>query len=123
MNQTIPIKLSGSGGHKYKSFETVILNDTKQGYQNTLLALMALCQKAEVEFHIFSEEDKKRAWADREQALQAVKAKLPEHIKLFWYCNSPAPGLLISHGLSKLGLQCKNIYNLEIYLPNMASAR
>lgn len=73
---------------------------TKLGYRKTLLEFMKLCKKADVEFHIFSEEDGKPAWDRTEQALVALKAVMPRNIKLYWYCaDDDGSGFLHSRGL------------------------
>lgn len=73
---------------------------TKAGSRKTLLELMKLCKKGEVEFHVFSEEEGKPAWAQTEQALEAFKANMPGNIKLYWYCaDDEDSGFLHSRGL------------------------
>ncbi|HCG8630500.1 TPA: hypothetical protein NJ564_000378 [Vibrio parahaemolyticus] len=90
---------------------------TKNGYKKTLLAMMSLCRKAQVEFHIFSEEDGKQDWAVREATLEAFKANMPENILLYWYCaNDDGSGFLHPRGLftAKGGL----IYDRGFEEPN-----
>ncbi|MBF9002097.1 hypothetical protein [Vibrio nitrifigilis] len=90
---------------------------TKNGYKKTLLAMMDLCCKAEVEFHIFSEEDGKRDWVLRQTALDAFKAEMPENIRLYWYCaDDSGSGFLHPRGLftAKGGL----IYDRGFEEPN-----
>ncbi|EKO3989179.1 hypothetical protein [Vibrio fluvialis] len=73
---------------------------TNAGSRKTLLELMKLCKKGEVEFHIFSEEDKKPAWDLTEQALVEFKDVMPENTKLYWYCaDDQGSGFLHSRGL------------------------
>lgn len=73
---------------------------TKAGSRKTLIELMKLCKKAEVEFHVFSEEDGKPAWERTEQALVELKAVMPGNIKLYWYCaDDERSGFLHSRGL------------------------
>ncbi|OOE44255.1 hypothetical protein [Salinivibrio kushneri] len=73
---------------------------TKPGSRKTLLELMKVCEKDEVEFHVFSEEDKKPPWQQTEQDLVALKGKMPENIKLYWYCaDDGGSGFLHSRGL------------------------
>ncbi|EGQ9972270.1 hypothetical protein FWP56_01445 [Vibrio vulnificus] len=73
---------------------------TNAGSRKTLLELMKLCKKGEVEFHIFSEEDKKSAWDLTEQALVEFKDVMPENTKLYWYCaDDQGSGFLHSRGL------------------------
>ncbi|MCU8246853.1 hypothetical protein M2G90_18590 [Vibrio vulnificus] len=73
---------------------------TNAGSRKTLLELMKLCKKGEVEFHIFSEEDKKTAWDLTEQALVEFKDVMPENTKLYWYCaDDQGSGFLHSRGL------------------------
>ncbi|PSV47848.1 hypothetical protein [Photobacterium sp. GB-36] len=73
---------------------------TKAGYLKTLIELMKLCNKGEVEFHVFSEEDGKPAWDRTEQALVEFKETMPENIKLYWYCaDDDSSGFLHSRGL------------------------
>lgn len=59
---------------------------TKEGYKKTLIELMKLCKKTEVDFHIFSEEDGKSEWEIRRQTLAAFNTISPKNIKLHWYC-------------------------------------
>lgn len=90
---------------------------SKPGYKKTLREMMSLCRKAEVEFHIFSEEAGKRDWADREQMLEQFKTELPENIKLYWYCaDDNDTNFLHQRGLftSKGGL----IYDRGFQEPN-----
>lgn len=90
---------------------------TKNGYKKTLLAMMDLCSKPEVEFHIFSEEDGKRDWALRQTALDVFKAVIPANIRLFWYCaDDGGSGFLHPRGLftAKGGL----IYDRGFEEPN-----
>lgn len=61
---------------------------TKSGYRKTLLAMMALCIKKSVTFHIFSEEDGKPAWVVRNAQLDSFKNEMPGNIKLIFYCIS-----------------------------------
>lgn len=80
---------------------------TKRGYRNTLQEMMSLCQKNEIEFHIFSEEDRKPAWGNCLTELQRFVDRMPRNIKLFWYCAADDnSGFLHSRGLftSKGGL-------------------
>ncbi|HAS8193079.1 TPA: hypothetical protein I7704_23805 [Vibrio vulnificus] len=73
---------------------------TNAGSRKTLLELMKLCKKGEVEFHVFSEEDKKPAWDLTEQALVEFKDVMPENTKLYWYCaDDQGSGFLHSRGL------------------------
>ena len=79
----------------------------KVGYLNTLKECMNLCRKADVEFHVFSEEDGKPDWQLRLDSLLALKEDLPANIRLFWYCvDDNGSGFLHSRGLftSKGGL-------------------
>ncbi|ELX7500201.1 hypothetical protein SKP08_000243 [Vibrio fluvialis] len=90
---------------------------TKNGYKKTLLAMMSLCRKAQVEFHIFSEEDGKQDWVVREATFEAFKANMPENIRLYWYCaNDEGSGFLHPRGLftAKGGL----IYDRGFEEPN-----
>ncbi|EMW7170429.1 hypothetical protein AAFM81_001224 [Vibrio fluvialis] len=90
---------------------------TKNGYKKTLLAMMSLCRKAQVEFHIFSEEDGKQDWAAREATLKEFKANMPANIRLYWYCaNDEGSGFLHPRGLftAKGGL----IYDRGFEEPN-----
>lgn len=80
---------------------------SKRGYRRTLLEMMSLCKKSEVEFHIFSEEVGKRDWTERLDFLRQFTQELPENIRLFWYCaNDNESGFLHQRGLftSKGGL-------------------
>ena len=87
------------GAEKVTIYDPFICT-TKDGYRKTLLELMKLCKKSEVEFHIFSEEDGKPAWGRTEQALVEFKATMPENIKLYWYCvDDERSGFLHSRGL------------------------
>lgn len=73
---------------------------TKQGYRNTLIELMKLCKKDDVEFHVFSEDDKNPGWVQTEQHLESLKVEMPENIKLFWYCaDDQGSGFLHARGL------------------------
>lgn len=73
---------------------------TKAGSRKTLLELMKLCKKDEVELHVFSEEDGKPDWGRTEQALIEFKEAMPENIKLYWYCaDDKGSGFLHSRGL------------------------
>jgi hypothetical protein len=73
---------------------------TKPGSRKTLLELMKLCEKGEVEFHVFSEEDGKPAWERTEQALVEFRDTMPENAKLYWYCaDDQGSGFLHSRGL------------------------
>ncbi|MBE4054620.1 hypothetical protein HJ117_05690 [Vibrio parahaemolyticus] len=73
---------------------------TKAGSRKTLLELMKLCKKGEVELHVFSEEDGKPDWGRTEQALIEFKEAMPENIKLYWYCaDDKGSGFLHSRGL------------------------
>ena len=73
---------------------------TKAGSCKTLLELMKLCKKGEVEFHVFSEEDGKPPWERTEQALIEFKKAMPQNIKLCWYCtDDQGSGFLHSRGL------------------------
>lgn len=90
---------------------------TKPGYRKTLLELMRLCNKPEIEFHIFSEEDGKPNWTNREQELQLFKNSLPNNIKLYWYCaDDNGSGFLHPRGLltAKGGL----VYDRGFVEPN-----
>ena len=80
---------------------------TKVGFLNTLKECMNLCRKADVEFHVFSEEDRKPDWQVRLNSLSALQEELPANIRLFWYCvDDGGSGFLHSRGLftSKGGL-------------------
>ena len=95
---------------------------TKPGYRKTLLALMNLCKKQDVEFHIFSEEDGKPDWSDTEQALRDFKLSFPNNIKLYWYCvTDHGSGFLHSRGLftAKGGL----VYDRGFEEPNAREQR
>lgn len=102
--------------------EKVTLHDnficlTKASYQKTLLEMMQLCTKTEVEFHIFSEEDGKRDWELREQALIAFSGRMPVNIRLFWYrSDDEGSGFLHQRGMftAKGGL----IYDRGFEEPN-----
>ncbi|MFA0338875.1 hypothetical protein AB4488_10335 [Vibrio breoganii] len=73
---------------------------TKAGSRKTLLELMQLCKKNDVEFHVFSEEDRKPAWDQTKQALVEFKATMPGNIQLYWYCvDDQGSGFLHSRGL------------------------
>lgn len=73
---------------------------TKAGSRKTLLELMQLCKKNDVEFHVFSEEDRKPAWDQTKQALVEFKATMPGNIQLSWYCvDDQGSGFLHSRGL------------------------
>ncbi|WP_341489233.1 hypothetical protein WAX86_05465 [Photobacterium damselae subsp. damselae] len=73
---------------------------TKVGSRKTLLELMKLCKKGEVEFHVFSEEDRKPAWELTEQALVEFRDTMPENVRLYWYCaDDQGSGFLHSRGL------------------------
>lgn len=88
-----------SGAEKITLFDPYLC-PTKVSYLNTLNELMSICRKNEVEFHIFSEEDKKPDWQDRLEALSAFKDKLPANIQLFWYfIDDRGSGFLHSRGL------------------------
>ncbi|MFW1135894.1 hypothetical protein ACEV9R_17525 [Vibrio parahaemolyticus] len=95
---------------------------SKPGCCKTLLELMKLCNKDDVEFHIFSEEDGKQVWERTEQALEALKATMPENIKLYWYCiDDGGSGFLHARGLftAKGGL----IYDRGFEEPNDVAQR
>ncbi|MBE3920727.1 hypothetical protein HJ152_04735 [Vibrio parahaemolyticus] len=96
---------------------------TKPGCCKTLLELMRLCQKEEIEFHIFSKEDpRKPAWITTVQALDAFKLTIPENIKMFWYCaDDQGSGFLHSRGLftAKGGL----VYDRGFEEPNDRAQR
>jgi hypothetical protein len=73
---------------------------TRPGCLTTLLEVMSLCLKADVEVHIFSEEAGKRARAERDQQLAQFIARLPAHIRLFWYwLDDAGNGVLHPRGL------------------------
>ncbi|MFV0511307.1 MAG: hypothetical protein ACK5M8_18965 [Shewanella algae] len=73
---------------------------TRAGCVKTLTEMMHLCTKAEVEFHVFAEEEGKPARAERDQALDDLKAHLPAHIKLYWYwLDDDGSGHLHQRGL------------------------
>ena len=95
---------------------------TISGYRKVLLELMKICNKPVVEFHIFSEEDKKPAWELTEQALQSFVRDMPTNIKLFWYCaNDHGTGFLHPRGLftAKGGL----VYDRGFVEPNSREQR
>lgn len=58
---------------------------TKQGCLKTLSEIMTLCRKPAVEFHVFSEEDRKPPRTDRDQALNNYRKLLPANYQLSWY--------------------------------------
>lgn len=87
------------GAEKVTIYDPYICS-TKQGYRKTLLELMKLCKKGDVEFHVFSKDDGKPSWTLIEQDLTSFKDELPENIKLFWYCvDDQGSGFLHSRGL------------------------
>ncbi|EJL6357106.1 hypothetical protein NMR53_003048 [Vibrio cholerae] len=87
------------GAEKVTIYDPYI-SATNAGSRKTLLELMKLCKKGEVEFHVFSEEDKKPAWDLTEQALVEFKDVMPENTKLYWYCaDDQGSGFLHSRGL------------------------
>lgn len=90
---------------------------TRAGCVKTLTQMMHLCTKAEVEFHVFAEEDKKPLRQQRDKALEDLKARLPAHIKLYWYwLDDNDSGYLHQRGLftAKGGL----IYDRGFEEPN-----
>lgn len=83
--------LANAGAALLMSAEKVTLFDpyicvSQAGSRNTLLAMMALCQKAKVRFHVFSEADNKPDWDSvLKPALQRLVRETPENIELNWY--------------------------------------
>ncbi|TDF38499.1 hypothetical protein EYS14_12560 [Alteromonadaceae bacterium M269] len=95
-----------NGAEKVTMFDPYLC-PTKTSCLTTLIECMNLCRKAEVEFHIFSEEDGKPDWQTRRDSLSAFQHKIPENIRLFWYSvDDHGSGFLHSRGLftSKGGL-------------------
>jgi hypothetical protein len=73
---------------------------TKAGYKKTLLEMMHICTKGDVEFHIFSEEERKPPWEERLALLLAFRVELPDNIRFHWYCASDnGTGFLHPRGL------------------------
>ena len=73
---------------------------TRPGCLATLLEVMSLCLKKDVEVHIFAEEEGKRVRAERDQQLAQFIARLPAHIRLFWYwLDDSGSGVLHQRGL------------------------
>lgn len=90
---------------------------TRAGCVKTMTEMMHLCTKADVEFHVFAEEDKKPLRQQRDKALEDLKARLPAHIKLYWYwLDDNGSGYLHQRGLftAKGGL----IYDRGFEEPN-----
>ena len=62
---------------------------TGRGYKTTLLEMMRLCQKQNVSFHVFCEDEGKADWErTRKPALENFKRELPDNIDLNWYSLS-----------------------------------
>lgn len=88
-----------NGAEKVTLFDPYLC-PTKVGCLNTLMEYMNLCRKAEVEFHIFSEEDGKPDWQLRLDSLSAFQRDLPANIRLFWYSvDDGGSGFLHSRGI------------------------
>ncbi|WP_324033384.1 hypothetical protein [Aeromonas caviae] len=73
---------------------------TRPGCLNTLSKMMSHCQKAEVELHVFAEEEGKQDRNQRNNNLTQFSAQLPANIRLFWYwLDDAGNGLLHQRGL------------------------
>lgn len=80
---------------------------TNIGSMNVLNQLMLYCYKSDVEFYIFSDEDRKPSWNERKDKLVEIVKTMPKNIKLYWYSvNDNGSGLMHKRGLftSKGGL-------------------
>lgn len=73
---------------------------SKDGYKKTLEAMIAICEKPNVEFHIYSEEDRISAWSAIQVALERFKAGMSSTQKLFFYSvNDNGSGFMHDRGL------------------------
>lgn len=73
---------------------------TRRGDVNTLLEMMTICGKTEVEFHVYSKEYDKPPRQQREQSLAHFIHTLPPAIRLFWYwIDDHGTGLLHQRGV------------------------
>lgn len=73
---------------------------TRSGCLNTLSEMMSLCQKTDVELHVFAEEEGKQDRDQRNHALMQLCTRLPANIRLFWYwLDDAGSGLLHQRGL------------------------
>lgn len=73
---------------------------SKNGCKKTLEAMMEICQKPDVEFHIYSEEDRISAWSAIKVALERFKAGMSSTQKIFFYSvNDNGSGFMHNRGL------------------------
>ncbi|CAM3474429.1 hypothetical protein [Parendozoicomonas haliclonae] len=74
---------------------------TKTGYRKTLLAMMALCRKTRVRFHVYAEEDGKPDWDSViVPALQTLLENIPDNIELnFYHVSDDGSGYVHARGL------------------------